>query len=542
MAPKRNSDTDETIDLDFNPELFNKIYWHLEAAFKNLLIRFIWVYGGSSASKTYSVVQLIIVLMLGNKNENTLVLRKYSVDNKDSIFQDFKNIIDEWGLQELFIVQQNYIECIDTGSYVRFRGLDDAEKIKGISGFKRVVLEEVSQFDETDFKQVRKRLRGRAGQQIIGIFNPITEQHWIKEKVFDVEQLQEVPTDIAGMWVNEKGNMVVLKTNYLDNVYIVGRWELNADGQLVQTGGFVDQHVIDDFEKDKLTDNNSYQVYGLGNWGKLRTGGEFWKDFDVNSRLTQIGWYEPTPIHLSFDENVNPYLTCIVWQLYTPAALGQKILITGPEEPPIYLELWRVLSAMAGARGYQWDGERALAVQIDEICLEDPRNRRHHVCNEFMSRYPLGRVHGLFIYGDRTSLKEDTAKEKGENFFTDICKYLLAYRPTQRLQSVNPSVKDSGDFINACYRGATGLDILINEKCKKSIFDYQYALEASDGTISKKTKTHPVTKISYEEFGHPSDAKRYIITVAFAAEYGVFLRGEKGRSIKMGKADSKAGY
>lgn len=462
----------KTLKIDFNPKLFNNVYWHLLKAFKNPLIRFIWLYGGSSASKTYSVVQLQIVQMLTGTDENALVLRKYGTDIQDSIYSDFKGIITDWGLNEFFILQRNFIKCIATGSYVRFRGLDDSEKVKGISNFKRVILEEISQFEETDLKQIRKRLRGKAGQQIIGIFNPVSEEHWIKTKVFDLEDLREVDSDISGMWVNTLGNLIILKTNYLDNKYIVGPM-------------FVDQHTIDDFEKDKLTDYNYYQIYGLGNWGKIRTGGEFWKDFNANKHVTNETnpWFEASPIHISWDENVNPYITCLVWQI---------------------------------------EGKRAR--QIDEICLEDPRNRVKDACEEFKKRYPPGRVQGLFIYGDRTSIKEDTKLEKGENFFSKISEYLKEYRPTLRMQSVNPSVKQSAGFINQIYAGAIpGMMVTIHQKCKKSTHDYQYALEDSDGTLKKTKKKNPVTGVTYEEFGHPSDAKRYILTTAFHVEYQAYL-------------------
>jgi len=477
-----------TIEIDFNPDLFNNVYWHLKEAFENELIRFIWCYGGSSASKTYSVVQLQIVQMLSGADQNALILRKYAVDIRDSIFQDFKTIISDWGVEDYFTIQINYIECKLTGSYCRFRGLDDSEKVKGITAFKRVILEEISQFNEIDLKQIRKRLRGRKGQQVIGIFNPISEEHWIKTKIFDLEILYEAETNIAGKWINEKGNTVILKTNYLDNRYIVGP-------------NFVDQHTIDDFEKDKLTDNAYYQIYGLGNWGKIRTGGEFWKDFNVNHNVQKVQWNEDLPIHVSWDENVNPYLTCLVWQI-----VGKT------------------------------------ATQIDEICLEDPRNRVRHVCNEFMKRYPLERTKGMYIYGDRTSVKEDTKLEKGENFYTEIQMYLRDYHPTMRMQSVNPSVKQSGGFINMTYAGRTDIEIIIGDNCKKSIYDYQYALEDSDGTIKKTKKTHPVTRVSYEEFGHASDAKRYIITMAFANEYQTYLRGGRKTVPLIGKNVSRNSY
>ncbi len=484
--------------IDFNPNLFNDLYWHLKKDLENPLVRFIFLYGGSSASKTYTYVQSDITALLEKKEENVMVLRKYGVDIKDSIYSDYVGIINEWGLQDYFKCQINYIECLLTGSYIRFRGLDDSEKIKGLARFKRVVLEEISQFDEVDLKQIRKRLRGRTNQQIVGIFNPISEDHWLKVNLFDKENLipQPVTTNITEHHINDKGNFVVYKVNYTNNYYIVGKWKNN---KLI--GGFVDQHTIDDFEKDKLTDFNYYQIYGLGNWGKLRTGGEFWKDFNTNLHVKSTNWNEDLPIHLSFDENVNPYLTCLVWQV-----VGKH------------------------------------AFQIDEICLEDPRNRLKHVCAEFRARYPQPRVKGLFIYGDRTSWKEDTKKEKGENFFTDIVNLLIDYKPNLRLQSVNPSVVQSGGFINQIYAGNTDISISIDPKCKKSINDYSYALEDSDGTLKKTKKTNPITKVSYEEFGHPSDAKRYFIIMCFANEYQTYLRGSKARVPTVGKSASKNSY
>ncbi len=481
-----------TLDIEFDPDLFNDLYFHLEKDFSDEEIRFIFCYGGSSASKTFTVVQLVIIRML-MMNENTMILRKYGVDIKDSIYSDFTSIISDWGLSEYFKCQINYIECLLTGSYIRFRGLDDSEKIKGLAGFKRVILEEISQFDEVDLKQIRKRLRGKRGQQIVGLFNPIDESHWLKANLFDKLDLIEehTNTNITSCHLSKEGNFKIYKVTYLNNYFIVGKWK---DGKLI--GGFVDQHTIDDFEKDKIDDFNYYQIYGLGNWGKIRVGGEFWKDFNSNTNVTSCTWNEALPIHLSWDENVNPYLTCTVWQI-------------------------EIINSVKYVR------------QIDEICLPDPRNRRHYVAKEFKDRYPVDRVKGLFIYGDKTSWKEDTGKEKGENFFTDIMNHLKEYRPSLRLQSVNPSVVQSGGFVNQLWAGRiAGVVLEVSKTCTKSIYDYQYALEDSDGTLKKSKKTHPVTKVSYEEFGHPSDCKRYLCTVALADEYNNYLRGGKKVSIK----------
>lgn len=74
-----------------------------------------------------------------------------------------------------------------------------------------------------------------------------------------------------------------------------------------------------------------------------------------------------------------------------------------------------------------WQINGKHAQQIDEIFLEDPRNKVKDVCDEFKTRYPWGKVSGLFLYGDRKSVKEDTRLEKGENFFSEIEKHLKAY-------------------------------------------------------------------------------------------------------------------
>lgn len=510
--------TTSKISIKFKRRVFTKVFFILRAAFQNPALRFIFVFGGSSASKTYSVVQLLVYNMLRSRDETAMVLRKYSVDIEDSIYSDFREVITKWKLTEYFKLQKHYIECKATGAYVRFRGLDDSEKIKGISGFKRIILEEISQFDETDLKQIRKRLRGKPGQQIIGIFNPISEDHWIKEKLFDKSNLRPVDTSsamwvdskgrlidltVAGLQVNDTGNMLVIKTNYLDNPFIVGPH-------------FKDQATIDDFEWDRLNDPEYFDVYGLGNWGKIRTGGEFWKDFKRSTCTTDLYWCQEQPIFLSWDENVNPYLTCLVWQLYSR---GRMNMVADRLQPS---EHW-VLD------------KNYLAVQIDEICLEDPRNRVRQVCNEFIKRYPVHQVSGLFICGDRTSLKEDTKLEKGENFYTKVAEYLQAYNPRMRLQSKNPSVVQSADFINETYARRTNVAILINRRCEKSISDYQYAPEDSDGTLKKLKIKHPVTGITYEKYGHPSDAKRYVITTNLHDEYMLYLRGGKKTRPIVGK-------
>ena len=46
--------------------------------------------------------------------------------------------------------------------------------------------------------------------------------------------------------------------------------------------------MIEDFERDKTEDYNYYRIYALGEWGKLRTGGEFWKNYSYEKHVKEV--------------------------------------------------------------------------------------------------------------------------------------------------------------------------------------------------------------------------------------------------------------
>jgi hypothetical protein len=412
--------------------------------------------------------------MLQGANNNTLIFRKFSTDIDNSIFEDFKRIISDWNINEYFKIQKHYIECKITGSYVVFKGLDDSEKIKGLSGFKKILLEEFNQFEYSDFKQAKKRLRGLVGQQIIGIFNPVSEMSFIKTDIFNKENLIDVPSKITQKQINETGDTVILRTCYLDNIWIVG------DGK---GGGFIDKHVIADFERDKVNDPNYYDIYALGKWGKLRTGGEFLKQFKAEKHIGNFKYNPNEPLHISFDENVLPYLTCNVFQFYKNQIL-----------------------------------------QIDEIMLPDPRNTLKDTCEEFLQRYGSNKQ-GLFIYGDATSRKRDTKLQKGQNFFKLIQSYLSSQKPIFRVPQANPSVIMSRNFVNEIL--SEGIDLLtfgVDSSCRNSINDYQYCTEDEDGKVNKKVIRDKTTGQSYQQYGHATDCLRYFLTILLLERYKKYVR------------------
>lgn len=226
---------------------------------------------------------------------NCFVMRKYSNTIKDSIYTDFKNYNKV--LQKIFpdiTIIQNEIRS--KRNLLRFRGIDDSEKLKGLSGFTKVFMDEITEFEYSDLKQVRKRLRARHNQQIILSWNPISKHHWVKKKLIDTQPWYDLPNEIeeeprsklsdnSFVRINKKGNSILIKTTYLDNYWVMG----HESG-----GGFHDKHVIADFEDDKINDENSYKIYALGDWGEPSEGliFNYKKNWYKYSELPDIDFHE----------------------------------------------------------------------------------------------------------------------------------------------------------------------------------------------------------------------------------------------------------
>jgi hypothetical protein len=213
-----------------------------------------------------------------------------------------------------------------------------------------------------------------------------------------------------------------------------------------------------------------------------RSGGEFYKGFDRNRHLARLVYDPDLPLHISFDFNVNPYITVCVWQ------------IAGTE-----------------------------ARQIGELCLANPRNNTAALCREFKRLYPAHRS-GLFVYGDPSGRHADTRREKGYNDYTIIAHELKDYKPAMRVAVKAPAVVMRGNFINAIFeQNLYDISLCIDEGCKNTVADYTFVKEAADGTKHKERQT--ANGVSFELYGHTSDANDYFICEAFKEQFAKYLRG-----------------
>jgi hypothetical protein len=244
-----------------------------------------------------------------------------------------------------------------------------------------------------------------------------------------------------------------------------------------------------------------------------QVGGEFYKSFHIHKQVVDASlikgfnivnghpYNEILPLHISFDENVHPYLPCTVHQL-----------------------------------------EGKTDIQVNEICMTHPRNTIKAICREIFEQYRHHIGKPVFIYGDQTAIKEDVKLEKGMNFFVLIQNELEGYgfKVTRRVQSKNPSLVMRGLFINAVFEAQYGgLDFLIHQDCVKTVEDYVSIKEDADGTKLKQTAKEMSTGVTYQRWGHLSDCNDYLQTMAYHSEYSEFQSGSKPHMFRGGRNVSK---
>lgn len=283
-----------TLDLNKNAgKLFAKPYYEIRKA----STRFVVVYGGAGSSKSYSAHQNELIQLMTRRRNDTLVLRKHSVDNVLSTFKLFEDIITSWQCKHLFRFNRSSdnrrITYIRTGASLIFKGLDDVEKLKSIAGIQRIMIEEGNQITEDDFKQVNLRVRGVEDIQITLLLNPISENHWIKTQMVNPPKYGNDGMQSEGRY-NDR--CTVLKFTYHHNKFLT-----DEDRQV--------------YESYKTIDENFYRVYVLGEWGIENKDGKFAWAFSSNKHVQPTHHNTELPTWATFDFNVNP-LACIVAQVY----------------------------------------------------------------------------------------------------------------------------------------------------------------------------------------------------------------------------------
>lgn len=445
--------------------------------------RYLFLWGSRNSSKSVSASRKLIYRCLKEKYFRYILIKKTFESIKDSQYQTLKDDVEQLGLSDLFIFRKAplEIECVNGNKFIA-RGLDKVEKLKSIKDPTGAWYEEGNQITEEDFITVTTSIRSIRADYIQEIFsfNPETEidyeDFWLWQMFFK----GHVEKSFKGTIRIPLPSGKIIETNY------------TSHHSTYKDNRYLTETQMADLEQWKDINPYYYTIYTLGEWGNRAVTDKFWKSFDRLKHVQSVELDLDLPLHISFDENVNPYPALTVWQLD----------ITENDDPD------------KDAHKMFW--------QVHEICLRNPNNKVKSVGREFVSWCRRNDWEGkVFLYGDSTSDREDTKLEAGVNYFTILRDIIDEDFPVQiRKPRKNPSVAMSAEFINACFAvNYKGIEIIIGDNCKESINDYLLVQEKTDGKMKK-----PKDKNGIEILGHISDCFRYIIAEAFSTEYKQYQR------------------
>lgn len=416
------------------------------------------LYGSYGSGKSVFIVDELIRGCIESPYFRCYFGRKVLDTVRGTVHKTITDRIKETKKQKLFHFSDKpngsmNIICEKNGNEFIPFGANDSQSLKSIKDPTHFFCEELDQFTFDDFGFIYSRLRTeKAITQFYGAFNTdrVYQSHWIRKVMFDGEY---------------KDQAFRLKANYYDNVFI-NRDDYESKLRLIANG-----------------DIAKFNAIANGEWGMIRTGYEFWKQFDETKHVRFVK-IENTTMHVSLDDNVNPYVTVSCWQI-----LMDKKLIR----------------------------------QVHEIPSESPENNAPKAAKKLADwLHSIDYKDVVFIYGDPSASKRSTVDPNNSSFYDKFIEVLRreGFTVVNRVAKSAPEVALSASFINEIYeRNLEGWTIEIHERCFRSIEDYLLVKEDAEGKMLKEKVKDEKSGITYEPHGHFSDAKRYFIIKILEREF-----------------------
>lgn len=468
---------EQTDIIEFNPTPKQN------EAFEALENNTILLYGGAiRGAKSYFGCLAIITFCFEYPNSRWAMIRESRVVLESTLLVTFRENFLDKGFQQ-YVRSFNQTDLVLTwnnGSQIVFMGenFDNDKELNRFRGLEinGAFLDEVNELREQTLDKVIERSGSwfhspGCPSKILMSCNP--SNNWVKDRFYTPWKENKLPPGVC-----------YIQAKITDNPHIPAAY----------------------LESLKMLPRYQYMAFVEGDWDvSIKVGGEFYKCFELDVHVSKCDYDPALALHVSWDDNVNPYLPAGIFQLRKTDA-------------------------------------GTVVCMIDEIAGVTPNNTVKAVCNEIIRKYQ-GHVAGMFIYGDATAQKEDTKMEKGHDFYRIITDALAQFRPQRRVSKSNPSVAMRGMWINTILeKEISGIVFRIDPKCKKAINDFVLLKEASDGTKLKEMDTDPKTKVRFQKVGHFTDLTDYLLCTAFANEFSQYQSGGSTKIPNFGKTTSRNSY
>jgi phage terminase large subunit len=235
--------------------------------------------GGSRSSKTYSILQLLVVLAMQEKGKVYSIVRKSLPSLKMTAYRDFFEILRNLDLYDEARHNKSDYTYTLNGNLFEFISLDQPQKKRGARR-DYLFCNEANELSWEDFFQLLVRTTGKIWID----YNPSDAFHWIYDKLLT------------------RDDVTYIQSTYKDNP-------------------FLDASIVAEIERLATTDEDYWRIYGLGERGMSRATIFQFGTMEVpeNAKLLAYGLdfgftNDPTSLVAAYESQGNLYFDELVYR------------------------------------------------------------------------------------------------------------------------------------------------------------------------------------------------------------------------------------
>lgn len=237
----------------------------------------------------------------------------------------------------------------------------------------------------------------------------------------------------------------------------------------------VEPSFIESLQELKRKNPIKYIRFVEGDWDvKEKDGNEWISEFFREKHVKEVDYVPGYPLHLSWDFNAVPYMTCTVYQLF---------------------EVNGIIEIRA----------------LKEYCYAAPKNSIAAIAKDIKADFPRASV---FYYGDASG-NNRIAGFGNLTQFGEVEKELigLTHNTSKRTNKKNPGLFEARDFMNRIFDNKYRIRIVVSPKCKNLIGDLEGLKESVNGY--NPVKVRDAQGFIYESLGHTYDSLVYLTVKLF---------------------------
>jgi len=180
--------------------------------------------GGRSGGRSFVASQYGLARLRGTKYFRCAIMRLVYNDIRNSIYQEFIDRIDEIDLYDELRITEKPIRIVHgtnriDGIGFRVSSKDNSAKLKSLTGYNCVIIEEADEISEDEFIKLDDSLRTQLGEdiKIILLLNTPHKNHWIIKRWFKLDTSDYEGYFIPRLRKEHKDEVCFIHSTYKNN-------------------------------------------------------------------------------------------------------------------------------------------------------------------------------------------------------------------------------------------------------------------------------------------------------------------------------------